>query len=896
VARGESSGVGWQAPPYSYEEAFALARELGLSATTATVLVRRGFRDASSARGFLEASDSHDPHAFRGMADTVELILDHVRRGSVIAVHGDYDVDGVCSTVLAVRTLRALGATARARLPRRMDDGYGLSTATVTQLHRQGAGLLLTADCGIGAVEEVALARQLGMDVVVTDHHRPGEELPGCAIVHPGVCNYPCPDLCATGVVYKLSQALFAGAGRDVADLNEELDIVALATVADVVPLLGENRALVRQGMRALAGTAKPGLRALMKVAGVEPQAIGERALGFALAPRINAAGRIDRADAALELLLTDDPGRALQIARELDALNTERQSIETRILFDAERELSEAPEHREDPVYVLGAREWHPGVIGIVASRLVERYHRPCVLVALDDSGRGRGSGRSISAYDLHAGLAACAHLLERFGGHRMAAGLELAEANLDGFRAELVAHARSRIREQDLAPVERVDVVVPGDVLGLDLAEELELLRPFGMGNPGVNMLVPAARVSDVRPMGEGRHARFTVASAGVRARAVAFGVGSELRGKRDDERRHDLVARLEANEWQGVVEPRLVLRSMHAVGGAQDGRGGAGEDAPVERDNGPGCAACACRASDEEWWAAVSLELDSELEELARSGQSGARDDSNGSRRSGQGSRTVVDRRGHGILGSVGELLSTGESVLVACADISRRRGLLGRELDPARFGRPPAVTFSTHCSPRALEQLSGPPAAGALWLADYATIAAHSHLLEGFTHVYALDPPPFEWLGALLEAGPAGGEGTFFCHLGWGAGELELTRRVLDQEYGLRGPLAAIYRALASHPGGAEGRALRELLAGDGRHPRSPSAVGRCLRVLGELGLGELVRSSATVKCTITGDRRVDLERSEAFGAYARLHREGLRFLSEQVQQGSDRRAA
>jgi hypothetical protein len=251
-------------------------------------------------------------------------------------------------------------------------------------------------------------------------------------------------------------------------------------------------------------------------------------------------------------------------------------------------------------------------------------------------------------------------------------------------------------------------------------------------------------------------------------------------------------------------------------------------------------------------------------------------------------------VVDRRGRGIFGSIGDLLSTGEPVLVACADVSRRRYLLERELDPTRFACPPASALSARCAPRA-DRPSGGTESG-LWLIDYTTIAANPSLTGGFTHVFALDPPPSRWLGALLTDSAAPNGGASFCHLGWGSPEVELTRKVLEQEYGLRGPLAAVYRALKRHPDGAEGEALEALLAGDGRHPRSPAAAGRCLRVLVELGLAELVRSSATVRCTIIGDRRVDLERSKAFAAYTRLYQEGLRFLSEQAQPGRELKAA
>jgi single-stranded-DNA-specific exonuclease len=878
-------GRHWRAAPYSYAEALALSTELGLSMTTASVLSRRGLTDPAAARRFIEASESHDAFEFSGMRQVTDLMLEHVRRGSRIAVHGDYDVDGVCSTALLVSALRDLGATVTPRLPSRMEDGYGLSDRTVQQLHAQGAALLITVDCGIGAVDEAALARSLGMDVIVTDHHRPPDVLPDCPIVHPALCGYPCADLCATGVAYKLAQALFAAAGRSPDELETELDLVCLATIADVVPLVGENRMLAKQGLRSLAGTGRPGLRALMKVAGVDPQSVREHTVAFALAPRINAAGRLYRADAALELLLTDDDGRALEIARELDAINIERQSVETRILFEAEQALSALPDHRDDPVYVLAGEGWHAGVIGIVASRLVERYGRPCVLIALDGD-RGRGSARSIGAYDLHGGLESCAELLERFGGHRMAAGLEISAANLDRFRAALVDHARSMLRDEDLIPIEHVDAVVSGDVVGLALAEELESLRPFGMGNPGVNLLVPAARTSDVRSMGEGRHARFTVHSAGVRTPVVAFGVRESGLDCDGGETRQDLVGRLEANEWQGAIAPRLVLRSLHPVEPAGD----------CPSAGGVGCAGCECQARGTDWWARVWRELERDLD---RSTQiTGA-------------ARRVVDRRGSGIIGGLSDLLSSGESLAVVCTDCSRRRSLFEQELDGGRFGRAPATVLSSRCTDAALTARFGSLAEDAFVLTDHSTVEADPSSVEHFTHVFLLEPPPSSTLMEVLcnsaarpAAGDDGQHGESFLHLGWGAAEVDLATGALEQDYGLRGPLTSIYRALAAAPEGLADEALEQALRGDGRHPRTPALAGRCLRVLAELELLDIESSGATVRCTISPARsdrysdngRVDLERSSVFRSYSALHREALRYLSEQAQPARTERAA
>ncbi len=551
----------FEIPPCPQSQLVALRRELGVSDAMAQVLVRRGHRDADGARAFLEAGEEYAPDRFAGIDAAVATILEHVHGRARITVHGDYDVDGICSTAVLVRTLRELGAEVDTFIPDRA-AGYGLSLEAVQALAARGTRLLVTADCAITAVEEVRAARELGMAVVVTDHHSPRADgqLPSAPIVHPALCGYPCPELCATAVAYKLAQALLEAGGRDATRLTRDLDLVALATVADVVPLRGENRTLVRRGLRALAGTAKPGLRALMAVAGVDPARIGERAIGFALAPRLNAAGRLYRADAGLELLLTDDRERAMEIARELDAANHERRQIERRIRFEAEAQMAELGERH---AYVLAADSWHPGVIGIVASRLVEQSGRPVVMVALDGE-RGRGSGRSIDGFDLLAGLESCGEHLLRFGGHRAAAGVEIERARVEDFAAALSAHAALAIEAERPRAIERVDAVVECGELGLELAEELQALAPFGRENPPVCLMIEQARFVDPRSMGEGKHLRFTVESGGARARGVRFGEGTALPVGAGEPARATFA--LEVNEWNGVVEPRLRLR--HAL----------------------------------------------------------------------------------------------------------------------------------------------------------------------------------------------------------------------------------------------------------------------------------------------------------------------------------------
>ncbi|HEY3206934.1 MAG TPA: DHH family phosphoesterase, partial [Gaiellaceae bacterium] len=378
----------WTIRPCPSSEVLRLARELGISELTAAVLVRRGYREPDAARAFLAAErPHHDPFLLGDMAAACERVRGAVAAGTHICVHGDYDVDGICATALAVLTLRELGADVSWHLPSRFDEGYGVSAATIGRLAGDGVGLVLTVDCGITAVSEVAEAKALGLDVVVTDHHRPGDELPDCPVVATRPSAYPFPELCGTGVVVKLAEALGV-------DVTRHLDLVALATIADVVPLVDENRALAAAGLLALARTQNAGLQALMAAAGVDPAAVDAGAVGFRLAPRINAAGRLGHPGIALDLLLTEDRDEAKRLAGELERLNRDRQAVEERIVREAVARVEEWPEATQRRRgYVLADEGWHEGVIGIVASRLVERFHRPVVLIAGGDE-TWKGSG----------------------------------------------------------------------------------------------------------------------------------------------------------------------------------------------------------------------------------------------------------------------------------------------------------------------------------------------------------------------------------------------------------------------------------------------------------------------------------------------------------------------
>jgi single-stranded-DNA-specific exonuclease len=630
----------WLIAPCPPDLADGLATELGVHRATAEALVRRGHSDAGDCRAFLDLDGPlHDPMLLGDMAAACDRLVAAITAGERVCVHGDYDADGICATALAVLVLRDLGAKVEWHLPSRFDEGYGLAADTVERLAADGVDLLVTVDCGITAADQVARARELGMDVIVTDHHRPAEVLPDCPLVCMHPSEYPFRDLCGTGVVFKLAQALYATTGRDPAALEQHLDLVALATIADVVPLVDENRGLARAGLRRLARTTKPGLRALMGTARVDRVKVAAADVGFRLAPRINAAGRLCHPREALELMLTDDEQRARQLASRLEGLNRERQAVEDAILTDAVEQVEAASsEWRERRAYVLSSRDWHEGVIGIVASRLVERFGRPVVLIAVGDD-EAKGSGRSLPSYDLHAGLHECAVHLQRFGGHRAAAGLTIEADEIPAFGAALAAHAAAVLGGEELGQRHRIDAVLAPAELSLELVDELSRLEPFGLGNPGITLLAPAATLHGVERMSEGKHLRCSVELGGYRCRAVGFGMGG-LAADLSSAERVDVAYRLQRNEWNGAVSTQMVLRAVAAAPAGLDPPDCSPllvEPRPIE-----------CRAR-------------------------------------------VIDDRGGGVqIATIARLLAAGEPVLVLVADVARRAAMLCGPLHPARFG--------------------------------------------------------------------------------------------------------------------------------------------------------------------------------------------------------------
>lgn len=542
----------------------ALADALHLPGSVCRLLHARGFTESEAAKRFLRPrfDQLHDPALLRGLAEAVERLARAIGAGETIFVHGDYDVDGMASTALLTRALRMLGARVVPFVPRRLQDGYDLSAAGVAAAQTAGARVVVTADCGTSAHASVRALRAAGIDVIISDHHLPGGPLPEClAVLNPrqADCQYPDKDLAAVGVVFKLALALARRMGANDGPVFGLLDLVALATVADVAPLRGENRVFVRYGLRLLAETTNPGLRALVRVCGLEGKPITAGRAGFILAPRLNAVGRIGIAMRGLELLLTDDEAEAGRLARELDELNRQRQELDRRILVEAREMVTKLD---LDATYgvVLADPTWHPGVIGIVASRIVEEFARPTMLIALSDT-EGRGSGRSIPAFDLHAGLSACRDVLLRYGGHRAAAGVTVAPERVAEFAERFNAVARERLKREDLMPEVHVDLELSIEEITPELEAVLRHFEPFGVGNPAPALLVRRARLAcPPRP----------VAQDGVKLRlarqvgdldAVAWGAAHRIEELQRGEP-VDVVFRVERDDWlgEGRVQARV------------------------------------------------------------------------------------------------------------------------------------------------------------------------------------------------------------------------------------------------------------------------------------------------------------------------------------------------
>lgn len=521
------------------------------------LLAGRGVASAEEAEAFLNPGEGslHDPMRLSDMGAAAERMRAAMEGGKVVCVYGDYDVDGVCASAILSGWLRSRGVDARVYLPSRHSEGYGLNEEAIRQI-AGWAGLMVTVDCGVTSVELVALAKALGLDVIVTDHHRPGEILPDCPVVNPLLMDYPFPSLCGAGVAWKLVWAL---GGREAA--MPWVDLAALATVADVVPLTGENRAIVRLGLDAInGGTKRAGLAALMDSAGLSEKKLTSTAIAFQLAPRLNAGGRLGSAERSLRVLLETDPAKARAEAAELEAENAHRRAVEAQILREAEAQLTgfNFAAHR---ALILSGADWNPGVIGLAASRLVEKYNTPVVLLAGGD-GKLTGSCRSIEGVDIHAALTACADLLERFGGHRQAAGLTMRSDNLAAFREAMDAWLWANVSPDAYVPTRQYDAELGFEEATPGLVAALEAVQPTGFGNPAP-VFRATATVVEARPVGaEGAHLKLTLSQGGHRLGGIAFREGhraGELTGD------VDALFTVSLNTWMGRTEPQLEVRAL-------------------------------------------------------------------------------------------------------------------------------------------------------------------------------------------------------------------------------------------------------------------------------------------------------------------------------------------
>lgn len=551
-----------------------LRRARDISPLLARILINRGVTDGPTAERFLSSAlaDLRPPFLLKGMEEAVTRLCVAREREETVCVHGDYDVDGVTATALLVSFFRAVGIRCFYHIPLRLEEGYGLSCDGLRKVASEGARLVVTVDCGVSAVAEAELCAELGLDLIITDHHTPGAELPrACAVINPhqSGCSYPFKGLAGVGVAFNLMVALRSRlrelgvfAAGDVPNLREYLDLVALGTVADVVPLADDNRIFVKYGLRELTAAARPGIRALKDVAGVSGE-VGYGAVGFRLAPRLNAAGRLEDAALGVELLLERDSARAAAMAQELDASNAERQAIERQILADAVACVGGDLGMAGRKSIVLASDDWHPGVIGIVASRLVDLYHRPTVLIAIQQ-GCGRGSGRSIPGFHLYDALAACSAHLEKFGGHRYAAGLSIDEETLAAFVDRFDEVAAGTLSVDDLTPLLAVDAELAPEQITPELLDMVSLLEPFGAGNPEPLFVLRRAAVVDRRVL-KGEHLKLRLEVGGLHFDAIGFGLAEKGAGVGVV----DVAFTLRWNEWNGRRSLQLNLKDLKPAG---------------------------------------------------------------------------------------------------------------------------------------------------------------------------------------------------------------------------------------------------------------------------------------------------------------------------------------
>ena len=554
----------WEYYQTDENEVEKIKSDNNISELLAKVLVNRGFKEKKEIDKFLypKIEDLNNPFLLNDMNIAVERILQSKERGEKVTVYGDYDVDGITSIAVLVKFFRELGIDIEYYLPSRLEEGYGLNNDALLKIKNNGTDLLITVDCGISAYNEVEYAKSLGMEVIVTDHHECPEKMPDTiAVIDPKRPDntYPFNALAGVGVTFKLIEAISLKLGLDRKKYLKYLDIVCLGTVADIVPLVNENRVIVKYGLMLVKETKNVGLRALIKMSGYNK--IDSSLISFGLAPRINACGRMGKADLALELLLTNDIAEAENIALELNNINKERQEVEKRIMEDAIKIIEEGKLY-EDDVIVVGKEGWHHGVIGIVASKITEMYYKPSILVCFED-GVGKGSGRSIEGFDLHKALNYCMDDLIRFGGHEMAIGLTINQDSFEKFRKDINEYAKNVI-EKDKIPTIKVDSEINADMISLEKLSELEILEPYGEANQMPIFVYKNIRVEGIRLLSNDRHLKLMLKDGSSIFDAIAFNMGDRQYSFKVGDK-IDVLHYLDINRFNNLEKVQLNIKDI-------------------------------------------------------------------------------------------------------------------------------------------------------------------------------------------------------------------------------------------------------------------------------------------------------------------------------------------
>ncbi|MBR5157277.1 MAG: single-stranded-DNA-specific exonuclease RecJ [Clostridia bacterium] len=550
----------------SRDDVLRISSENQLPPILATVLLNRGIEDVKE---YLlpETEKLLDPFIMKGMEQATERILAAIKNGEHITVYGDYDVDGITSTAALVKFLSAHKADVDYYIPDRLEEGYGMNRDAIDRIAARGTKLMITVDCGITAVAEIEYAASCGMDVIVTDHHECKESLPDAlCILNPKQtdCPYPFKKLAGVGVVFKLLQALTLKLKYHMKELLDEyLDLVAIGTVADVMPLLGENRIIVKKGLELMKYTTNKGIWALIEQAGIDAAAVTAGTIGFVLAPRINAAGRMGDPKCAVEMLLAQDEKSAREYAQMLDEENRERQANEQQIMEQALEILKSDKSMQDDYVLILDHEDWHHGIIGIVASKISERTGKPCVLISTTDE-NGKGSGRSIKGFNLFKALEHCAESLSKFGGHELAAGLSVKTDKIKEFRKKINEYAKEHLTQDDFIPKIYVDSELPIEYINMNTAEKLAVLEPYGMGNASPIFFARGLEIANIRVLSEGKHIKLSLNRAGCAIDAVGFSMGAYA----DEIKVHDkidILFQLDINVFRGERQVQAILKDM-------------------------------------------------------------------------------------------------------------------------------------------------------------------------------------------------------------------------------------------------------------------------------------------------------------------------------------------